>query len=378
MPRFPLSRLAFLLVATSALAATGPARATARFFADSADVTLNVDAHRILTVWRDGKATLTVQPVVSAVGGDASGRLGYVLPVHGIPELDTADDAIFAQLIALSAPSVVTERHESGDGCESDATRRDEVFVPTVDGITGTPSPDVTAAAITPTTIGAAESWLNGQGLAYTDDDIAALKAELDGGARLVGVSFPRTGARTEPAPVAVTFFEPPDIRLALALSVASAATDRIAETLVFVVHDKRFRILNYGSIDIAELGTGVHDQLAAGDAGDYDVVLDAATARAGGRVFVTEMARDLRTAGLDVPDAVAALIDDDIAFLTRLHARIPAASMADPVVTFAKDGPEVLPEAVVPAPGVALGMGVGLLLALAFIRRRRTGLARA
>lgn len=378
MPRFSISRLAFFLVVAGGLAAPRTAKATARFFADSADVKVTVDVHRILTVWRDGKATLTVQPVVAATGGDDAGLLGYVLPVHGIPELDTADPAVFSDLLALSSPSVVTERRESGGGCESDATRRDEVFAPTVDAIAGTPSPDVISAVITPATIGAAESWLQDQGLAYTEDDLTALKAELSGGARLVGVTFPRTGAHTEPAPVAVNFFEPPDIRLALALSVASAATQRIAETLIFVIADKRFRILNYGSVDIAEMGTGVHDQLAAGDAGSYDVVLDATTERAGGQVFVTEMARDLRTAGLDVPDAVAALIDDDIAFLTRLHGRIPAASMADPVVTFAKDGPEVLPEAVVPAPGLALGMGVGLLLALGFIRRRRSILARA
>lgn len=378
MPRFSMSRLAFLLAVAGGLTAPRTAEATARFFADSDEGTLTVDVHRILTVWRDGKATLTVQPVVSAPVEDAAGLLGYILPVHGIPELDTADPAVFAELLALTAPSVVTERHEPGDGCASDTARRDEVFAPTVDGITGTPSPDVTSAVISPTTIGAAEAWLKDQGFVYTEDDIAALKAEITGGARLVGVTFPRTGARTEPSPVAVNFFEPPDIRLTLALNVASAATERIAETLIFVVADKRFRILNYGSIDIAEVGTGVYDQLAAGEAGSYDVVLDAATERAGGRVFVTEMARDLRTAGLEVPDAVKALIDDDIAFLTRLHGRVPADSMADPVVTFAKDGPEVLPEAIVPAPGLALGMGVGLMLALAFIRRRRAALARA
>ncbi|MEZ4267929.1 MAG: DUF2330 domain-containing protein [Myxococcota bacterium] len=378
MTRFAISRLTFFLVAVGSLAAPRPAAATARFFADSADVKITVDAHRILTVWRDGKATLTVQPVVSAAGGDPAGRLGYLLPVHGLPELDTADPAVFADLFALSSPSVVTERHQSGDGCESDSARRDEVFTPSVDAIAGTPSPDVTATVISPATIGAAQSWLTDEGFAFTETDIAELKAELDGGARFVGVTFPRTGATTEPAPVAVNFFEPPDIRLALALSAASTATGRAAETVIFVVADKRFRILNYGSIDISELGTGVHDQLAAGDAGSYDVVLDRATERAGGRVFVTEMARDLRTADLTVPDSVSALIDDEIAFLTRLHARVPPGSLADPVVTFAKDGPEVLPEAVVPAPGVALGLGIGLLFALGFIRRRRPATPRA
>ncbi|MCB9727815.1 MAG: DUF2330 domain-containing protein [Deltaproteobacteria bacterium] len=378
MKRLPLSRLAFAALLAASALAPAPAHATARFFADSSDVQLDVAAHRMLTVWRGGKVTLTVQPVVGSTGGEETGRLGYVLPVHGIPELVDADPDVFSALFGLTGPAVVTERQNAGDGCDSASVTRDEVFTPSVDDLAGTPSA-IEATVISPSNEGAVRSWLTGAGLAFTDDDVAALKAELDGGARLVGVTFPRTGALTEPAPVAVTFFEPPDIRLELALAQAAPATPDLAETTIFVVADKRFRILDYGSVDLAQIGTGVHDQLAAGRAGDYDAALDAITMKAGGRVFVTEFSVDLDAGTPDLPASVAALVDDERGFLTRLHARVPADSMADPVVTFAKDGPEVVPETVVPAPGVTLGLGAGLLLALGLLarRRRRVALAR-
>jgi hypothetical protein len=372
MTRISSICLAISLLVGASLGTTNPAHATGRFFADSADVTVTVRAHRILTVWRDGRATLTVQPVVESTGGDAAGRLGYILPVHGLPELAPADGAVFADLFDVSSPTVLTQKREPGDGCDGELLLLDEFFQPSVDAVVGTPSPDATPTILSPATAAAAESWLKAEGLAYTADDIAALEAELDGGARLVGVSFSRTGERTEPAPVAVSFFEPPDIRLPLALAAAAPATDGLAEVVIFVLHDKRFRILNYGSEDLVEVATGVRDQLAAGQAGDYDRVIDGTTARAGGRVFITEMALDLHADGIEPGAALAALMDDDISFLTRLHARTPAAALADAVVTFAKDGPEVAPEAVVPTGGVALGLGAGLLLALGFLRRRR------
>ncbi len=139
----------------------------------------------------------------------------------------------------------------------------------------------------------------------------------------------------------------------------------------MWVLTDKRYRVETYGAKNLEHVADDLAGIVAAQGEASYDEYLDDATASAGGRLMVTEYARDLRS--LDVPAEVAELIDDQTSFyLTRFHARIPADSLADAVLGPGTDSVEVLNEVTLILPRSAAGWAVVMLLAFVGLGRRR------
>jgi hypothetical protein len=135
---------------------------------------------------------------------------------------------------------------------------------------------------------------------------------------------------------------------------------------VLWVLADKRQRVANFGSVEVRRVAETMRDAFL-----EYEAAVVSLTDAAGGALVVTEYAKSLK--GASLAPALAALVDDEAFYLTRLFASTPRDAIADLVITFAANAPEVEPAVEVSrGPG---GSGVfiaGAVVLLGWWRRRR------
>ncbi|MGM0574772.1 MAG: DUF2330 domain-containing protein [Myxococcota bacterium] len=360
-------RLAAWTVALGvAMASVGSARAGGAVFGPDGGATPSVEAHRVLTVWHRQRVDVHVQPLVR----DADEGFAWLLPVVSPPEVSVGDADVMDAVEAWTRPTV-RRLEETGGGC--DDTERfagDPVAGPSVGDLDGTRVGDWTLDTYTGSSGARLVEWLEEGGWAVDEGLEAALQGYLDRDMAFVRATLaPADGDLVEPDPLVLDILEPATGRLPLGIGLTRGSAPETLPVLVHTVADKRYRVENYGGVTLGRVAAEVSARLASGEEAGYDAVVDDLTEEAGGRVFVTEYAMPVAVA--DAPAELQPLLDGDTAFVTRLYARVPSEVLADPVVTFSKEGPEIAPEVVVrPGDGVvAVGVLFGLLLAFGLAR---------
>ena len=368
-----------LLTALAALAASpGDARACGGFFRTVTSANLAIDAQRALLVWRADTVDVHLQLVASTDGTP----FAWVLPVPPGPTLALGDRAVFDALDALTTPSVELYRDSGGGGgggfCgASDASKGANLAPPETGvqhfggGLLGNyqwdliQSGDATAVA----------TWLTDHGYLVPDNFAAAAAPYVTMQFLAVRLAPSADDDALDLQPLVVTMPRPGDAKLMFPLGFSRLSAPDVTPVVLYTLADKRYRVQNAASAELATVATEIGRRYDAGLATDYDLAVDALTAPAGGRFVVTEYAHDLGL-GAGLPTALADLLDADAHVLTRLYARVPRASLDDLVITFANEAAEVDNHAYADAAAhggpTALAFGlVGLLLATGALRRR-------
>jgi hypothetical protein len=309
-----------------------------------------MEAQKVLMVWKAEEIDVHVSVRAVTEGADFS----WVLPVAAAPKLALGDSAVFEALDAMTRPTIDIEQEiftgggESGFcGMTSDASggaakNGGSAPIQVESGTLGNYEYDIVSASSVEEML----TWLEDDGYAIPEGASGALAPYVAAKMSFVWVKLgPKTqGVSTSDLqPLILTVPRPVNSELSfpLALSAGSASPGSKMVTHLYMLADKRYRVTNYGSTDLE----GVADSLweMRFDSPLYEDVLDSMTEEAGGRLMVTEFARDLTNfATLD--PAIEELIGDASFYLTRLHARTSPESLADATLTFAHEAPEVAP----------------------------------
>lgn len=359
--------LAFALVT---LAATDPARPCGAFFPTRAEQNLAIDAQRALMVVGENRIDLHLQ--LAADSGDAD--FAWVVPVPKAPELALGDSAIFDALDVATRPTVTfTGGSDSGGGfCGSAADakgglgRNDQGINHFGGGTLGNYTYDIVGGGD-----GAAlESWLTDKGYRVPDALDEAIAPYL---AASVFVAV-RLTARAEVAdlqPLVISYARPFGASLGYAFAIGKLSTPDTAPFVLWVLADKRYRVANYGSVEVKRIASTMRDRGL-----DYAGAVSELTSEAGGRLTIVEFARDI-SADNALVAALGDAVGESTHYLTRLYGDIPRDAMEDLVLTFAVDAPDVDNEVEVSrGPGsTAIAMAFGLVgLGLIRSTRRRSG----
>lgn len=363
-PNAPWFLVGLAVAVVSTMAA--PALACGGLFSDDVDTAVSADAQRVLAVWSDKNVSMWAQVTAAGDAGYA-----WVLPVPGDPEVELGDPAVLDALDDMTAPIFDVEiASESGGGCGS--TKAATPGSATTDGVEwlgGGELGDLTYDVLASDQASKMVEWLEDNGYVVPEGAAETLQPYSDRKMRFVWAQLP---AGAQPVPLVLTFRKPPDARLMVPLALSALSATETTPVVLWVLADKRYRVETYGAKDLDHVADDLVDDVLELGQASYVDYLDDATAAAGGRLFVTEFARDLRE--WTVPADVEALIDDETSFyLTRLYARIPAESLADAVMGPGSDSVEVSNEAIVLVPAGAAGLSLMILLALVGIRRRRS-----
>lgn len=372
--------LAALLGAAAAIGANAPpAEACGGVFPTVVSQELGVDAQRALMVVHRLEMDVHVQLAATHGGED----FAWVIPVPDVPTLSIGDDAIFDALEAETRPSVTLARGDSGGGSLCGDAAGVDAGSNGISGVTrfsGGTVGDYTYDVIGGDSANAILKWLDDNGYVVPDDAEPILQGYADLHMRFVAVRLTAAGDRADDlAPLVMRLPTPGGRRFRYPLDILSIGAAARNPVVVWVLADKRYRVSNYGSIDVDTVATELRARDDAGEEPDYGAAIDDLTDAGGGRLFVTEYAAPLDATQL--PPALAALVDDEAFYLTRLHARIPRAALGDAIVTFANDAPDVSPDVVAEAhPPVGTLLATGWPLALLLlgaarrhIRRRRS-----
>ena len=352
---------------------TRPGRACGAFFASDTSQNLAIDAQRALLVVRDETLALHLQLAAATDGKPFS----WIIPIpegSGPPTVALGDDTIFEALDALTTPSVTIVRGSDGGGgfCGSDKAGGDladrgggvQHFG---GGEVGPYQYDLLAGTSTE----AIATWLGDNGYVLPPGFADAITPYTE---RSVFVAVRLTpaaaaeGAKTEP--LVVTWPRAFEAGLGYALGLSKLSTAGVAPLLLWVLSDKRQRVANFGSTDVTGVAEAMRDQGLL-----YDEAVTALTADAGGSLFITEFARDLRALpGSRALADLEPLITDDAFYLTRLYAEVPKDAIEDLVITFAANAPEVESAVTVSAAdNAATGLAISASLFTLFWLRRRS-----
>lgn len=354
------------------------AHACGGFFQTEATQNLAIGAQRALNVWREETVDVHLQLVANTDGGD----FAWVVPVPVQPELSLGDAAVFEALDGLSTPSVEIVRGTGGGGggfCGS-ADAAGGGLVPNQNGVQhfgGGALGDYQWDLITGESATAVGAWLGDHGYVVPDAFADAAQPYLDGGMRFLAVKLTpeaQDGA-LDLQPLVVTMPRPGDSRLTFPLGFSRVSAIDVTPIVLYVLADKRYRVANAASVELATVAVELGHRFDQGDSVDYEDVVDGLTDAAGGRFVVTEFAADLA----DQPGLsgeLTALFDADAHYLTRLFARVPRASLDDLVITFANEAGDVSNHAIADAGGAGRATSlafafVGLLFGVGLVRRR-------
>lgn len=375
-----------LCTLTLAAVAAAPSAAwpCGAFFASSVSENPAFDAQRALIVMREDKTELHLQMAANEDLDD----FVWVFPVPEVPaELALGSDAVFEALDNETTPRVEIESLDDGGGgggCfGADAggapDRVRDSLVHFGGGTLGDYEYDYLSGQDTEEMV----TWLEEEGYVVPEGTAAALEPYAAEFMVFIWVKLSRDAA-AEPGsvsfdPLVVTLDRSPSPTMGYPLSLSALSAAQTNPVLLYVLANKRYRVSTYGSADLGF----VAEKMAAnrdedGDPAGYVETVDAMTASAGGRLFVTEYARDLSEREL-LSDPLLELIDGRAFYLTRLYARVPADSLVDATLTFADDAPEVSGRVeVIDGAATAASGATLMLLVLAFlgVRRRRSGAA--
>lgn len=344
---------------------TGDARSCGAFFASREEQNLAIDAQRALMVVGEDRIDLHLQ--LAADSGDAD--FAWVVPVPKAPELALGDAAIFDALEAATRPTVTfTGGSSSGGGfCGSAADAKgglgpdgqgvDHFGGGTLGGYTYDIVGGGDGAAI--------ETWLTGEGYRVPDAFDEAIAPYLAGSV-FVAVRLTARAETADLQPLVVSYARPFGASLGYAFAIGRLSTPSTAPFVLWVLADKRYRIANYGSVEVGRVASTMRDR-GLGYAGAVAEL----TSEAGGRLAIVEFAGDI-SADVGLVGALGEAVGESTHYLTRLYGDIPKDAMEDLVLTFAVDAPDVDNEVEVSrGPGsTAIAMAFGLL-GLGWLRRR-------
>jgi hypothetical protein len=340
------------------------ARPCGAFFPTEVDQNLALGAQRALMVVGADRIDLHLQLVANPDGADFS----WVLPVPKEPDLALGDAAIFDALEAATRPTVTIIGGESGGGFCGSAGDSKGGLGNGGEGVThfgGGTLGDYTYDIIGGGDGAALETWLTDKGYrvpAELDEAVAPYLAA----SVFVAVRLTATTDRMDLRPLIVSYARPFGASLGYAFAIGRLSTPTSAPFLLWTLADKRYRIANYGSIEVSRVATTMRDRGL-----DYAGAVEALTLEAGGRLAIVEFARDISDHAA-LKSALGDAVGPSTSYLTRLYGDIPRDAMEDLVLTFAANAPDVEHEVEIShgpgATGVALALG---LMGLLVVRRR-------
>ena len=353
------------LVAAAGLSAS-PASAAVAVFGTSA---LSDAAHQVRILWQPDGVTVDVQVVVDVA---EAGPVALVLAVPDALEAQTGDSALFAALDAATRP-VVRMPGTPGSGCDGETTLGDPIEAPADTSAEGAASvTDLEVELLALPNVKALVETLLADGLVVPEGTSTLLSDEY-----VNGLGYDIVVARAEaPAgrviigPLRVAIRRPADGRVAVTLPLAASVEDALVPVTVWTQGGGRYHVENTASVELETVAAAIHDQLVASSEADYLAAMDGLTEASGGLLFVAEFAADLSLSGTD---AAA----DGASYVSRLHARAPAALLKDARVALAKDGPDLPTEVEIPPLPVSSEAAAWLLLfgvATLGLRRRAHG----
>jgi hypothetical protein len=364
-----------------------PVLACGGFFPSNSEFEVSMDSQRALAVWSDSKISMHVQ--VSSSG--SSEDFAWVLPIPSMPEVSVGDPGIFDVLDDLTHPELLyPEEKDSGseytgacggskamDGAGGAMNALSDDVEYRGGGRVGDYEYDVLATS----TVTAMTTWLSDHGYVVPEGAEEVLQPYVDRGMKFLWARLAvdvDVDSIHSLDPLVVTVDEPPDGRLIYPLSISRLSSQAFTPILIYLLGEHRFRIENYGSTDVAHIAEEVGQALADDDwdLANYGSAVDRLTELAGGRLFVTDYARDLRS--LSVDSELEALMTEDAYYLTRFYARVPDHSLDDVIIAVGLDDTESSQIADVPQikkiqeawGGAALFLS--LLLSLGILSSRR------
>lgn len=362
--RRPPSWLFSFVALAAAVSQVNEARPCGAFFPTEVGQNLAIDAQRALMIVGADDIELHLQLQAET---DRPG-FSWVIPVPKDPSVSLGDADLFAALEAATRPTVTFERGSGGGGfCGGDAAGGDGLGRggQGVQHFGGGELGGYTYDIVGGDDAGAVESWLTEHGYRVPEDLDQALAPYVAAGV-FVAVRLTSPEDVVDLQPLVIRYARPFGSSLGYAFGIGRLSTPESAPFVLWVLADKRYRIANYGAVEVKTIGETMRDRGL-----DYGGAVKALTTEAGGRLSVVEYARDVG----DESALVAALgtrFGDGTRYLTRLYGDIPKEAMEDLVVTFAAQAPDVEPEV-----EVSRGVGSGLFVAwglagLGLVRRRR------
>ena len=307
-----------------------------------------MDAQRALMVFREA----TIQLHVQVVATDTQGEMSWLIPVPALPEVGVGDNAIFDALDTLTTPTVHGHQdasHVGGTGCEGDAKSGANLFgaggaeqvTPIRSGQVGNYTYDIVQATDSEELV----LWLQEAGYAVSEDATKALEDYVNQGWTIVSARLSDgldPSEAVQLAPLVLTIPRPISSQIVYPLGLSRFSSVEVMPTVFYVLADKRYRVTNYGTTDLQGLANRYGE---APEELTYDATVDLLTEESGGRLIVTEFARDLQAIE-SLPAPVSELMDEHAFYLTRMYGRTRPESLVDANFIFAKDAPEVLPVA--------------------------------
>ena len=345
-----------------------PARACGAFFATESSQNLAIGAQRALMIVHAETIDLHLQ-LAAATDGNP---FAWVVPVPASeqpPSLSLGEAAVFDALDDLTTPTVTIDRGGSGGGgfCGADAKSGDGLGPRgAVDHFGGGTLGDYTFDLVGGKDASLIEAWLEDHDYVVPDGLAETLGPYLAGN---VFVAVRLTGGASGDKtlrPLVVTWKRAFGTGLGYAFGLSKISSGARTPLVLWVLADKRQRVANFGSVEVRRVAETMRDAFL-----EYEAAVVSLTDAAGGALVVTEYAKSLK--GASLAPALAALVDDEAFYLTRLFASTPKDAIADLVITFAANAPEVEPAVEVSrGPG---GSGVfiaGAVVLLGWWRRRR------
>jgi hypothetical protein len=334
-----------------------------------------MDAQRVLMVWKAN----TVDVHVSVRASTEKADFAWVLPVADKPELALGSIDIFTALETLTKPEIEIEAEGGGsidDGngfCNSGmrgvmagsdfSSRNGAAPVQVESGNIGNYEYDIVKAE----TVEEMVAWLEEDGYTIPEGAEAALAPYVAASMSFVWVKLAARSdlaSLTDLQPIILTVPRSVNSTLSFPLALSASSASGTMTTQIYTLSDKRNRVTNYASTDLQSVADRVWELRF--DFPTYEGIVDTLTLESGGRLVVTEFARDLR--GLDFLEApLADLMSEDVYYLTRLSARTLPENLRDATVTYAHEAPEV-PNFVVakdPAEDQDAGFPLAVLLVL-------------
>lgn len=323
----------------------------------TADTTSSIEAQRALVVWRAETIDVHVQLKVS---GNSAAAM-WLIPVPAVPELAVGDAGVFQALDDISSPQVILAPFGGGGGvgCGDDAVAGgangdlvDRGLSFSAGGTVG----KYTYEIVTGTKVDAITEHLETAGFSVPANWGAELSSYVEAGMTFVAAKLTGGISASEALePLILTVPRPVLPEMVYPVAIGRLSSAPIVPIQIYQLSSERHRVVNYGSLSL----DGLADVIRR-DSTDYATALDGLTSAAGGRLVVTEFARDLRK--LEVPKLVSDLMDTEAFYLTRSTARVPVGDLADMLLSFAADAPEE--DGVADVPSTA-GGPFGVLFAL-------------
>jgi len=343
--------------------------------AETADAA--IDGQRALVVWRQDTVDVHVQLKVT---GSADAAM-WLLPVPTTPEMSVSSVEIFDALDQLSTPIIELESPSAGDsggGClgSSDAaggvnqSGGADGVVFSEGGTVGSYDYEIVLAPTAAVVI----EHLNGKGFdvpaaweteigSYVDQDMLFVAARL---------TDPVNTSTDALEPLVMTMPRPASSQMVYPLGIGRLSSSDVMPVRLYQLSDRRYRIVNYGSVSLDMLADRVRENWANDGDPTVATAFDQLTATSGGRLVVTEYAADITR--LELPTVLADLVDDSAFYLTRSYARPTRDALEDMLLSFASDAPDE--DGYAEAPATSTSSLPMLLLAvlgwLGLVARRR------